>query len=67
MSTNLWICLECGNLGCGRKYFDGTGGNGHGISHFEKTNHAVSIKFGTISKDSNPSSYCYVCNDEVKV
>lgn len=31
------MCLECGNLGCGRKYFDGTGGNNHGIEHFEKT------------------------------
>lgn len=35
MSANLWLCLICGNCGCGRKYFDGTGGNNHGIDHFE--------------------------------
>ena len=54
-------------MGCGRKYFDGTGGNNHGIEHFEKTKHPISIKYGTISADSNPSCYCYVCNDEIKV
>ena len=26
LSTNLWLCLICGNLGCGRKQYDGTGG-----------------------------------------
>lgn len=25
LSSNLWLCLTCGYLGCGRKYFDGTG------------------------------------------
>lgn len=34
LSTNLWLCLTCGNTGCGRKNWDGTGGNGHGIAHF---------------------------------
>lgn len=31
LSTNLWLCLTCGNTGCGRKNWDGTGGNSHGI------------------------------------
>lgn len=35
LKTNLWLCLICGNVGCGRKYFDGTGGNNHGINHYE--------------------------------
>ncbi len=34
LSTNLWLCLTCGHVGCGRKYFDGTGGNNHAIDHF---------------------------------
>jgi len=34
LKSNLWLCLECGNVGCGRKYHDGTGGNNHGISHY---------------------------------
>lgn len=31
LSTNLWMCLTCGNLGCGRKVYGGSGGNEHGI------------------------------------
>ncbi len=34
LSANLWLCLTCGNLGCGRKAYDGTGGNNHGVEHF---------------------------------
>jgi len=26
--------LTCGNTGCGRKNWDGTGGNSHGIEHY---------------------------------
>lgn len=59
--------MTCGNIGCGRKYFDGTGGNNHGIDHFEKSQHCVSVKIGTINSEDNPSAYCYNCNDDVKV
>ena len=31
LSTNLWLCLTCGNTGCGRANWDGSGGNSHGI------------------------------------
>lgn len=37
LSNNLWLCLTCGSLGCGRKNYDGSGGNGHGMEHFELT------------------------------
>lgn len=59
LSTNLWMCLTCGNMACGRKYFDGTGGNNHAIDHFNTTKHPVSVKIGTLSSDDNPSAYCY--------
>lgn len=49
LSSNLWLCLTCGNLGCGRKYYDGTGGNNHGIEHFEKHGHPLAVKTGTIT------------------
>lgn len=49
LNSNLWLCLTCGNLGCGRKQWDGTGGNGHGLSHFEETKHPISVKTGTIT------------------
>jgi ubiquitin carboxyl-terminal hydrolase 5/13 len=32
LSTNLWLCLTCGVVGCGRKNWDGSGGNNHGIT-----------------------------------
>jgi ubiquitin carboxyl-terminal hydrolase 5/13 len=28
---NLWLCLSCGVIGCGRRYYDGTGANNHGV------------------------------------
>lgn len=38
---DLWMCLICGNLGCGR--YD----NKHAMKHFEETSHTFSIKIGT--------------------
>ena len=26
LNNNLWLCMICGHLGCGRKNWDGTGG-----------------------------------------
>lgn len=37
-TENLWICLICGNLGCGR--YKG----GHAHNHFLKTGHAFALK-----------------------
>ncbi|RUS19947.1 hypothetical protein BC937DRAFT_86662 [Endogone sp. FLAS-F59071] len=51
-NQNLWLCLVCGNLGCGRQQFGSDlGGNGHGLQHFEETGHAVSCKLGTITPE----------------
>ena len=79
LKENLWLCLTCGSLGCGRQQFGGLGGNGHGLSHYEASGHAVSVKLGTItpeggagmmialigvdSADHDPDIYCYQCND----
>lgn len=51
LSENLWLCLTCGNLGCGRRQYDGSGGNNHAIEHYEKTGHGVSCKLGTITPE----------------
>lgn len=53
LQENLWLCLTCGNLGCGRQQFGGTGGHGHGLKHFESTGntHPVAVKLGTITPD----------------
>ncbi|KAL4874199.1 hypothetical protein BDV12DRAFT_3710 [Aspergillus spectabilis] len=64
LKQNLWLCLECGNLGCGRSQFGGTGGNSHGLAHFDATFHAVAVKLGSITADGSADIYCYKCNEE---
>lgn len=66
LSTNLWLCLTCGNTGCGRKNWDQSGGNNHGVEHYEKSGHPLVVKLGTITPDGNASLFCYKCNDDVK-
>lgn len=70
LGENLWLCLHCGALGCGRQqYGSALKGNGHALKHFEDLGHPVAVKLGSLSPD-NPDScdiYCYQCNDEVKV
>ena len=64
LKENLWLCLQCGNLGCGRAQFGGTGGNGHGLRHTELTSHAPAVKLGSITPEGTADIYCYACNDE---
>ncbi|SJX60336.1 related to ubiquitin-specific processing protease [Sporisorium reilianum f. sp. reilianum] len=63
LTSNLWLCLTCGHLGCGRAQFGGVGGNSHGLAHFEETGHPVSVKQGTITAEGSADVYCYACND----
>ncbi|OJA20690.1 hypothetical protein AZE42_06032 [Rhizopogon vesiculosus] len=63
LTSNLWLCLACGALGCGRAQFGGTGGNGHALAHFNATQHPVCVKLGTITPEGGADVYCYACND----
>lgn len=63
LTSNLWLCLTCGHLGCGRAQFGGVGGNSHGLAHFQETGHPVSVKQGTITAEGSADIYCYACND----
>ncbi|CCF54026.1 hypothetical protein NDA11_007407 [Ustilago hordei] len=63
LTSNLWLCVTCGHLGCGRAQFGGVGGNSHGLTHFEETGHPVSVKQGTITAEGSADIYCYACND----
>ena len=36
-TENLWLNLSDGTLLCGRKFFDGTGGNNHALEHYQAT------------------------------
>ena len=64
LKENLWLCLQCGNLGCGRSQFGGGGGNSHGLKHTEETSHAVAVKLGSITPEGTADVYCYACNEE---
>lgn len=65
LENNLWLCLTCGYVGCGRRNFDGTGGNGHALEHFKQTGHPVCVKMGTISPDGRADLFCYACDETV--
>lgn len=69
LKENLWICLHCGALGCGRQQYGSTmKGNSHALAHYEVSQHPVALKLGSLSGDSDSyDAYCYQCNDEVKV
>jgi ubiquitin carboxyl-terminal hydrolase 5/13 len=51
LKENLWLCLTCGNLGCGRSQAGGAKGNSHGLAHFKESMHPVSVKTGTITAE----------------
>ncbi|GAB1202766.1 hypothetical protein APSETT445_001387 [Aspergillus pseudonomiae] len=64
LKENLWLCLECGNLGCGRSQFGGIGGNSHALAHADLTSHGIAVKLGSITADGSADIYCYKCNEE---
>jgi ubiquitin carboxyl-terminal hydrolase 5/13 len=64
LKENLWLCLECGNLGCGRAQFGGVRGNSHGLAHTNQTSHGVAVKLGSITPEGTADIYCYRCNEE---
>ena len=64
LHENLWLCLECGNLGCGRAQFGGLKGNSHGVAHKQVSGHAVAVKLGSITSDGTADVYCYACDEE---
>jgi ubiquitin carboxyl-terminal hydrolase 5/13 len=64
LNENLWLCLTCGNLGCGRAQFGGIGGNSHGVEHKNQTSHPVAVKLGSLTAEGTADVYCYACDDE---
>lgn len=57
LTSNLWLCLTCGALGCGRPQYGGTGGNGHALKHYETTQHPLCVKLGTITPEGGGGLY----------
>jgi ubiquitin carboxyl-terminal hydrolase 5/13 len=65
LKENLWLCLTCGNLGCGRtQHGSGAPGNNHQVEHNRATGHPVAVKLGSISAEGNADIYCYACDDD---
>lgn len=64
LRENLWLCLECGNLGCGRKQMGGVDGNSHALGHATESGHGVAIKLGSITPEGTADIYCYRCDEE---
>lgn len=65
LTSNLWLNLSDGSLLCGRRNYDGTGGNGHALEHYQNTGNPLCVKLGTITPEGAASVHCYACDDEV--
>ncbi|VDM35633.1 unnamed protein product [Hydatigera taeniaeformis] len=52
LTTNLWMNLTDGTISCGRRFWDGSGGNNHAIEHYERTKYPLAVKLGTITPNS---------------
>ena len=46
LTTNLWLNLTDGSILCGRKFFDGSGGNNHAVDHFQQVGYPLAVKLG---------------------
>ncbi|XP_061919818.1 ubiquitin carboxyl-terminal hydrolase 5 isoform X3 [Entelurus aequoreus] len=64
LQENIWMNLTDGKVFCGRRYFDGTGGNNHALLHFQETGHPLAVKLGTITPDG-ADVYSYEEDDMV--
>jgi ubiquitin carboxyl-terminal hydrolase 5/13 len=67
LKANLWLCLQCGNVACGRKQFGGEGlpGNSHALEHYSQTRHPIAVKLGSITADGKADVFCYSDDEEI--
>ncbi|CAM4904693.1 unnamed protein product [Rotaria socialis] len=65
LKDNLWLNLTDGAILCGRKFFDGTGGNNHAVDHYYKTRYPLAVKLGTIT-NKGADVYSYDEDDMVE-
>ncbi|KAG9355774.1 hypothetical protein JZ751_000615 [Albula glossodonta] len=64
LEENLWMNLSDGKVLCGRRYFDGSGGNNHALLHYQQTGYPLAVKLGTITPDG-ADVYSYEEDDMV--
>ncbi|XP_052433819.1 ubiquitin carboxyl-terminal hydrolase 5 isoform X2 [Carassius gibelio] len=51
LQENLWMNLTDGKIFCGRRYFDGSGGNNHALLYYQQSGYPLAVKLGTITPD----------------
>ncbi|KAI5745346.1 hypothetical protein M8J76_010288 [Diaphorina citri] len=66
LTNNLWLNLTDGSILCGRKFFDGSGGNDHAVEQFKVTGYPLAVKLGTITKDGKADVFSYDEDDMVE-
>lgn len=59
LTNNLWLNLTDGSILCGRKFFDGTGGNDHAVEANKVTGYPLAVKLGTITNDGKADVFSY--------
>ncbi|KAB2068357.1 hypothetical protein ES319_A08G025600v1 [Gossypium barbadense] len=63
---NLWLNLTDGMILCGRRNWDGTGGNNHAIEYYKETGYPLAVKLGTITSDLDAADvFSYPEDDSV--
>ncbi|EDW93854.1 ubiquitin carboxyl-terminal hydrolase 5 [Drosophila yakuba] len=65
LTNNLWLNLTDGSIMCGRKFFDGSGGNDHAVEHYRVTGFPLAVKLGTITADGKSDVFSYPEDDMV--
>jgi len=67
LTDNLWLNLTDGSIMCGRKFFDGSGGNDHAVNHFKEGHGGgpLAVKLGTITRDGKADVFSYDEDDMV--
>ncbi|XP_071869178.1 ubiquitin specific protease 5 [Bombus fervidus] len=66
LTQNLWLNLTDGSILCGRKFYDGTGGNDHAVEHYTLTGYPLAVKLGTITKEGKADVFSYDEDDMVE-
>lgn len=65
LTGNLWLNLTDGTVLCGRRFFDGSGGNEHAAEHYKEVRYPLAVKLGTITADGKADVYSYAEDDMV--
>ena len=66
LTNNLWLNLTDGSILCGRRFFDGSGGNNHAVEHYTENKHPLAVKLGTITPDGKADVFSYAEDNMVE-